>query len=108
MATLNNCVKTRNWEKLKHIQKPKQYSKQALRHKKLIIIPKVVWPLENQESYDFLTKNFSQIFKLGIFYQQLGTKYTFWHWEWGPILAPNEAKKEHCLYMYCCVTNSTN
>ena len=42
----------------------------------------------------FLSKIF-QIFKLEIFSQQLGIKDTFWHWEWGPISAPNLAEKEH-------------
>ena len=31
------------------------------------------------------------------FKQQFGKKDTFCHWEWGPILLPNEAKKEHCI-----------
>ena len=54
-----------------------------------------VGPLKNQENYDLAKKTmifFSKIFtifELGIISQQLGIKDTFWHWEWGPISAPN-------------------
>ena len=51
---------------------------------------------KNKKIMDFLSRIF-QNFQLGIFSQQLGIKYTFCHWEWGPISAPNEVKKEHCL-----------
>ena len=43
---------------------------------------------------NFFSRLFT-IFELGIISRQLGIKYTFWHWGWGPILAPNLAEKEH-------------
>ena len=38
-------------------------------------------------------------FELGIISQQLGIKDTFWHWEWGSILAPDKADKQHRYLM---------
>ena len=38
------------------------------------------------------------VVNLGIFCLELGKKHTFWHWEWGRILAPKSGDREPWCY----------